>query len=142
MAALVIEMPMLPPPECSQNYHGSVKGRISATRKWRETAYFCAVNVRNEYESNLEDYQAEHLPFTAARLQVEFVVPHTGYERDYDNAAAGLKPAIDAMVLAGILAGDRQSNYQYAGPFVWTPDKSRAPLTIIKVYSAQGVMAE
>lgn len=128
-----VEIPMLPPPQCSPNFHGSVKARIGATRDWRDTAYLCAVNERNEFESHLEDDQPTPLPWQKASIEVEFVIPHAGYERDYDNATAGLKPAIDALVWAGIMPDDRQKHYVMVGSYIWTVDKRRAPLTIITI---------
>jgi len=128
-----IEIPMLPPPQCSPNYHGTVKARIRAVRTWRDAAYYCAVSARNEFESRLEDNQPIPLPWDKSLIKVEFVVPHSGYERDPDNAAAGMKPAIDALVKAGIMPDDKQQHYIMRGPYVWTADKSRAPLTIIEV---------
>ncbi len=122
---LTIKVPAIPPRECNTNYHGSIRGKIRATGQWRDTCYCCAVSARNE--AWLVS------PIANAVIKVEFIVPHKGYERDFDNTCAGMKPAIDALVRAAILEGDQQKDYKYAIPFIWTPDKSRAPLTIIMV---------
>lgn len=123
-----VEIPMLPPPECSSNYHGSIRARISATKRWRDAAYYCVVDARNR-----QRFMTKPLPYAKVLLIVEFVIPHNGYERDLDNAITGLKPVVDALGKAGVMLDDKQEYIQYQTPFTYTINKSNAPSTIITV---------
>ena len=124
---VIIEIPMLPPRECSGNYHGTVRARISAVRTWRNAAFYAAVDARNRRW--LAGWPPRAFPLQWVRIAVEFVVGRHGMERDLDNAIAGLKPALDGVVNADVLMNDEAPMIEYIMPFIYTIAPNAAPLT-------------
>jgi len=118
---VVVNIPMLPPRECSPNYHGEIRARMSATKAWREVAYYCARQASPGVFPNYEK----------AAVRVTYQVPSQAYIKDDDNAIASVKPAIDGCVQAGIICNDSPEHLRIL-PVVWDIDRARDKATILE----------
>ena len=118
---VVVNIPMLPPRECSPNYHGEIRARMSATKAWREVAYYCARQASPGVFPNYEK----------AAVRVTYQVPSQAYIKDDDNAIASVKPAIDGCVQAGIICDDSPEHLRIL-PVVWDIDRARDKATILE----------
>ncbi|GAJ16991.1 unnamed protein product, partial [marine sediment metagenome] len=76
LMGVVVSIPMLPPKEVSPNYHGELRAKMSATKAWREAAYYCA---RNACPGIFPNYEK-------AVVRVTYQVPSKVYIKDDDNA--------------------------------------------------------
>ncbi|GAH46793.1 unnamed protein product, partial [marine sediment metagenome] len=121
MDRLLVNIPMLPPEECSPNYHGELRARMRATKAWREAAYYCARQACPGVFPNFEN----------AVVRVTFQVPSHAYIKDDDNAIASVKPALDGCVQAGIVCDDSPEHLRIL-PVVWDINKARDKATILE----------
>ncbi len=121
MDRLLVNIPMLPPEEVSPNYHGELRAKMSATKAWREAAYYCA---RQACPGVFPNYEK-------AVVKVTFQVPSQVYIKDDDNAIASVKPALDGCVLAGIVCDDSPEHLRIL-PVVWDIDKGKDKATILE----------
>lgn len=121
MKGVVVSIPMLPPRECSPNYHGELRAKMSATKVWREAAYYCA---RQACPGVFPNYEK-------AVVRVTFQVPSKVYIKDDDNAIASVKPALDGCVLAGIVCDDSPEHLRILS-VVWDIDKVKDKVTILE----------
>ena len=117
-----IEIPMLPPKECSPNYHGELRAKMSATKAWREAAYYCA---RQACPGIFPNYEK-------AVVKVTFQVPSRAYVKDGDNAISSCKSALDGCVLAGIVCDDSPEHLRIILPVAWDIDKAKDKATILE----------
>ena len=119
---VIINIPMLPPSECSPNYRGHWAKRAKAVKALREAAMLCALNdsrfARPEYDK--------------AEVSITLVVRDARYYRDPDNMIASLKPAIDGCVDAGIIKDDSDEHLRYRLPILYKISKEKTPLTILE----------
>jgi len=99
---LRIELPGLPPRECSPNWRGHWAAKADTVRLYRHEAGWRAVLAKNAYtHANGGWWTApDH-----ATMHVTFVVPDNR-RRDKTNLAASFKPALDGLVDAGIIKDD------------------------------------
>jgi len=113
---IIIEVPMLPPKECSPNWRGHWAQRSKASKAFKEAVFY---------------FVPRDTHFEKARLDLAFVFKDNR-RRDEDNLRARFKPGQDALVLAGLIPDD---NYWHLvmGDITIEVDKVRAPLTIIKL---------
>lgn len=82
--------------------------RVNAGAKWQQAAYR---RERNNWSSWMMLCKSnERVPTATAKRRVRLVRQYTGRQRafDRDNLIGGMKPCVDAMVRAGILAGDAE----------------------------------
>lgn len=122
MDRLLVNIPMLPPRECSPNYHGELRAKMSATKAWREAAYYCA---RQACPGVFPNYEK-------AVVKVTFQVPSQVYIKDDDNAIASIKPALDGCVLAGIVCDDSPEHLRILSEVVWDINKAKDKATILE----------
>ena len=127
MDRLLVNIPMLPPKEVSPNYHGELRARMSATKAWREAAYYCA---RQACPGVFPNYKK-------AAVRVTFQVPSQAYIKDDDNAIASVKPALDGCVLAGIVCDD-SPEYLRVLEVVWGINKAKDKATILEFIKLEG----
>jgi hypothetical protein len=99
---LRIELPGLPPKECSPNWRGHWAAKADEVKLYRHDTGWNAVFAKEaHYRLNQEWWLApEH-----ATMHVTFVVPDNR-RRDKTNMAAAFKPALDGLVDAGIIKDD------------------------------------
>lgn len=90
------------PPSPNQTRREHWAKRAAEAKRWKRDTYMAAVGVRNAY---LARYPGLFLPLTEARVRCVIVTP-SSVRRDPDNAMASMKPLIDGVVQAGILADD------------------------------------
>lgn len=95
MSELVIEIPMLPPAECSPNARGHPLVKAGAVKAWRRAAYYAAVEVRRDY-----------LPPGSYEYDIEVAWSGRRQAMDDDNLLASCKAARDG--LADALFEDRE----------------------------------
>lgn len=118
---LRVEIPGLPPKECSPNWRGHWATKARAVKKARQDAFYCAKAAK-------ADGQAR---FLTATLRVTIYVKSNRYVKDTDNATASLKPFIDGCVDASIVPDDNP-NCLTLGIVVYVIDKDKAPLTVLE----------
>lgn len=118
-----IEVPMLTPPELNPNARVHWAERHRAAKAFRQVAWAMAYN----------DNPSHNVIFDKAAISVRFIVPNHRVAPDPDNAVAMLKPALDGLVDAKILAGDTKEHVRYILPFFYEVDRERAPLTIFEI---------
>ena len=117
---VVVTIPLLPPKEVSPNYHGTLRAKMSATKVWREAAYYCA---RQACPGVFPNYDK-------AVVRVTFQVPSKAYIKDDDNAIASCKPALDGCVLAGIVYDDSPEHLRIL-LVGWDVNKAKDKATIL-----------
>ena len=126
---LRIEIPGLPPAECSPNarVHWAVKAK--AAKQYGTTVSYVAVDAKNRSKN-----PAQWQDLDGARVSVTFMLPNNR-RRDLDNLIASFKSALDALVRCGILlddsAGHVTVSYSATQPF-----DSVTPVTIVQVSHA------
>ena len=118
---LTVFIPLLPPKECSPNYHGELRAKMSATKAWREAAYYCARQACPGVFPNFEK----------ATLKITFQVPSKAYIKDDDNAISSCKSALDGCVLAGIVCDDSPDHLRIL-PVGWDIDRAKDKATILE----------
>lgn len=121
MGKIAVNIPMLPPRECSPNYHGELRAKMSATKAWREAAYYCARQASPGVFPNYE----------RAVVRVTYQVPSRAYIKDDDNAITSVKPALDGCVLAGIVCDDSPEHLRIL-QVMWDIDKTKEKATILE----------
>lgn len=130
-----IEVPQLPPVECSPNYRGHWSKRYQASRVYHNAVFYSAVDARNRVlGADLGEVKVDpkvRFPLAKARLDLTFVFPEDRI-RDVDNHLARWKPGQDALVDAGIILGD-DLGHLTIGKVRFEVDAKRAPLTIIEL---------
>ncbi len=117
---------LLPPQECSPNARVHWARRYKAAKSFQAAVQITAVDVRNRYEQ-----QGWSFPFGRTSASFIFVAAQSR-SRDTDNWLARMKPGIDALVHAGILAGD-DTDHLVIKSLEFKVDKYRSPLTIIRL---------
>jgi crossover junction endodeoxyribonuclease RusA len=103
---LRIELPGLPPKECSPNarVHWAVKAKAAAA--YRETVRIIAQSFARAYSrTEVSTSFALGRPLPRAVVSVTFVVPDRR-RRDKTNLAASFKAGLDGIVDAGIIVDD------------------------------------
>ena len=120
---ITINVPMLPPVECSPNWRGHWTRVYKAKQTYRNAVYYYARETMN----------GNDVAFEKARLDLTFVFP-AKRKRDIDNMIARFKAGQDALVKAGLLPDD-SPEYLEMGTITFETDKERAPLTIITLTS-------
>ena len=123
MDKIQIEVNQLPPVEYSLNFRGHWSKRYRAGRDYGLAIYYSAMDPRYRL--------ASFTPFEKARIDLTFVFA-TNRKRDRDNLIARFKPGLDALVDANILTDDSSKCVKF-GEINIEVDKSRAPMTIIKL---------
>jgi len=113
---IIFEVPMLPPKECSPNWRGHWAQRSEASKAFKEAVFYLA---------------PKDVRFEKARLDLTFVFKDKR-RRDEDNLRSRFKPGQDALVIAGLIPDDNR-RYLVMGDIEVEVDKTRAPLTIIKL---------
>ena len=121
MDRLVVNIPMLPPKGCSLNYHGTLREKMSATKAWREAAYYYARQACPGAFPN----------FDKAVVRITFQVPSRAYIKDDDNAISSANAALDGCVLAGIVADDSPSHLRIL-QVMWDINKAKKKATILE----------
>jgi hypothetical protein len=124
----LIGIPVLPAAEISPNARVHWTKRQRAVRLYRQAVYLAAVDFRNTLERQ-QSVRVE--PIGRARLDFRFVFDLQRV-RDPDNCIAMAKPAIDALVHAGLLAGDSAEQVTI-GAVHLDVDPKLAPLTEISI---------
>lgn len=119
-----IEVNQLPPTEYSQNWRGAWPQRYKAGRDYGSAVFYSCV----DYKNRLGD---EFIPIRVARLDLTLVYA-VERVRDRDNIISMFKPGLDAVVRAGLIAGDDSERLHW-GTVNIEVDKGRAPLTIIEL---------
>ena len=118
---IVVSISMLPPKECSPNYHGTLRAKMRATKAWRDAAYYCA---RQACPGIFPNYEK-------AVVRITYQVPSQAYIKDDDNAISSAKPALDGCVLAGIVCDDSPAHLRILG-VVWDINKAKDKATILE----------
>jgi Holliday junction resolvase RusA-like endonuclease len=90
------------PPSPNQTRREHWARRAAEAKRWKRDTYLAAVSARNAL---LTRYPGVILPLTEARVRC-VIVTKSAVRRDPDNAIASMKPLIDGVVQAGILADD------------------------------------
>ena len=121
MDRLVVTIPQLPPKECSPNFHGALREKMSATKAWREAAYYCARQACPGVFPNFEK----------AVVRITFQVPSRAYIKDDDNAIASVKPALDGCVIANIVRDDSPKHLRIL-QVMWDINKAKEKATILE----------
>lgn len=127
-----IEVPFLPPAECSPNWRGHWTQRHEAAKVYQEAVYYACVDARNSLER--VPGAPRFRPFEKARLTLTFVFPYFR-ERDEDNLRAMFKPGQDALVQAELIKGD-SPEHLVLGDINIRIDRPRSPCTIIELEEA------
>ncbi len=118
---VIINIPMLPPSECSPNFRGHWAKKAKAVKVLREAAMMCALNDSNFARPK----------YDKAEVSITLVVRDARYYRDPDNMVASLKSAIDGCVDAGIIKDDSEKHLRYRLPIMYEINKEKTPLTIL-----------
>ena len=119
-----IEVPFLPPAEYSGNWRGFWPQRYHAGREYGLAVFSYCVDFKNRLGSAFR-------PIRVAKLDLTLVFPE-GRIRDRDNLISRFKPGLDAIVQAGLIAGDDSKRLHW-GDVTIEIDRHRAPLTIIEL---------
>ena len=128
-----IEVPFLPPTECSPNWKGPWIERYEAARTYQQAVYYCCVDARNKLER--VPGRPGFPPFEKARLTLTFIFPYFRL-RDEDNLRARFKPGQDALVQAELIKGD-SPEHLVLGDINIRIDRPRSPCTIIELEEAK-----
>lgn len=94
----LVTIPMAPPAEVSPNYHGKLRGRMGATRAYRECARLATINVINQ--TILRSWDRPFPEGTRLALRVVIAWPRGHKRLDDDNAIASVKAARDGFAAA------------------------------------------
>jgi Holliday junction resolvase RusA-like endonuclease len=86
-----------PSPNALRRMHWATRAAIA--REWRHSAWAAALEARNHYCPSVG------FPWLRANVKI-VIVTKTATRRDPDNAVASVKPLIDGLVDAGIIADD------------------------------------
>ena len=97
---LRIEIPGLPPRECSPNARVHWRVKADAAREFGSTVFYCAVDARNRTGEPSKWKNLDH-----AKVSVTFMLPNKR-RRDLDNLIASMKSGIDSLVRCGIITDD------------------------------------
>lgn len=137
---MLIEVPLLPPVECSPNWRGHFMARYRAGKQFKQDVFRCTIDAKNR----LSQDELNRLPLQKAELNLLFVVAEWRV-RDADNWLARFKPGLDALCAeyspgmrvrdglnAGIIASDDAACLRI-GSIEFEVDPNRAPLTIIEI---------
>ncbi|MBA7683404.1 hypothetical protein ES703_91768 [subsurface metagenome] len=119
-----IEIPYVPPVEYSLNWRGAWPQRYQAGRVYGLAVFYICVDYRNRLGNEFIQIQIARLDLTMV-YAVERV-------RDRDNIISMFKPGLDAVVRAGLIAGDDSKRLHW-GDVNIEVDRDRAPLTIIEL---------
>ena len=124
--AIVINVPMLPPPELSLNYPRYAHwGTVAQARKaWHNAVGYSAIDARNR----ITGWQ----PIEFAELELTFIYP-VRRKRDADNLITMFKKGQDALVDAKIILSDDTEHLTIRQPVIII-DEKRSPQTIIRVF--------
>jgi hypothetical protein len=109
--SLTITIPMDPPRACSPNYRQHWRGRHAATKAFREVAGWKAVQGRMVYLglTMMDAVILDHPVFSGPVAVAARIAWSKGRKTmDPSNAAGSLKPAIDGLQDARIVANDKQ----------------------------------
>jgi len=120
---IVVAIPALPPKEASPNWRGHWTVKAKAVRQYRRLVYLCAVSERNRigrWES-----------LDGCNISAAFYVKNRRYVMDDDNARATLKPAIDALVDAGIVEKNDRKVKVTEVSFI--PRSPKAPSIVLEI---------
>lgn len=124
-----IEVNQLLPTEYSLNWRGVWQQRYKAGRAYGSAVFYSCV----DYKNRLGD---KFVPLRVARLDLTLVYAMERV-RDRDNCISMFKPGLDAIVRAGLIAGDDSKRLHW-GEVNIEVDKDRAPLTIIELREETG----
>lgn len=92
----------LPPKELSPNARPHYMAKARAVRRYRAAAWAAALEILGTRRPRLQH----------ARISIQFVFKRAD-RRDIDNLLASIKPAIDGLVAAGMLADDSSAHVSY-----------------------------
>lgn len=87
------------PPSPNQTRREHWAKRAAAAKQWKRDAFYAAVEAREVWRGRVR------FPLPSAAVRLVIVSP-TSVRRDPDNAIASMKPLIDGLVQAGIIADD------------------------------------
>lgn len=87
------------PPSPNQTRREHWAKRAAAAKLWKHDAFYAAIEAREVWRGRVR------FPLASADVRLVIVSPTT-VRRDPDNAVAAMKPLIDGLVQAGILADD------------------------------------
>lgn len=130
-----IEVPFLPPAECSPNARVHWSDRYKTSSPYQSSVFYCAVDARNRLYHRPRRIGDSDPPFDRARLDLTFVVANRR-SRDEDNWRARFVPGQNALVQAGLIPDDMPAHL-VLGEIHFEVDKARAPLTIIDLVAVQ-----
>jgi crossover junction endodeoxyribonuclease RusA len=112
-----VELPFSRPLSMNDRMHHMVKAKVVA--EWRSQT---AAALR-----------AEQIPAMSKVKATLFYIPKVNRRRDPDNLVASFKPAIDALVDAGIVPDDTQEFVERVWPVILTPDTKRENRFVLQV---------
>ena len=118
-----IEIPMLPPKECSPNARVHWARKARAAKAYRTAANACALAAS----------QLARPQWSKAELFITIIISDKRHIRDTDNAIASIKPAVDGCVDAGIIEDDNPECLIYRTPVLYQVDREIAPMTILEI---------
>lgn len=118
-----IEIPRLPPSECSPNWRGPWVEKYQAGREYQAAVFYYCIDARNR--ARMVN------PYERARLNLAFVFG-SHRRRDGDNLLARFKPGLDGIVQAKLIEDDPLEHLQM-GVIKVIVDPKRAPLTVIEL---------
>ena len=104
-----IDLPFTTPLSLNDRMHHMAKAKLVAL--WRQST---AVAVR-----------AAGVPHANRIKATLFYVPNSQRRRDPDNLVASYKPAIDALVDAGVVDDDTQDYVERVWPIICEPDRTK-----------------
>ncbi len=125
VSGLSIKVPALPPAACSPNFRGHWSKRNKASQQFKRDVHYAAL----DWKSSLSKDETDNLPLDQAVIDLAFTVKENRI-RDLDNWLARMKPGIDALVDAGIIAKDDHEHLRY-GKIFFEVDSVKSPLTVI-----------
>jgi len=128
-----VEVPFLPPAECSPNWRGHWSRRHKAAKLYQQAVFYESVDARNKLERL--PWRPWFPPFEKARLTLTFSFTYFR-ERDEDNLRAMFKPGQDALVQAELIKGD-SPEHLVLGAINIIIDQRRSPCTIIELEEAK-----
>jgi len=123
---IIVEIPGRPPTPNETNRRVA-QARWRERREWRATAHEFANEARLRWERRTGQ-KWETLP--KAAILVRFMLPD-GRRRDLDNLIASVKPLLDGIVDAGIIADDSTSCILTFS--TWTELRPKEPGTIFEI---------
>ena len=106
---IVVTVPMCPPRECSPNYRQAWRGRHEATKAFRRAAYSAAMQKYGGFDCEPR-FNGEPIPIFSGNVIVRAVIAWGKGRKSQDpaNAIGSLKPALDGLEDAAIVANDKQ----------------------------------